>query len=86
MIGYHVTTVKKLARYTAMGTILPPVRFWRHRSSAEQWMRKTGRTIILQIECSVAHPLPDHRPRGHAWWTPELIRAWHPVSDEGSEE
>lgn len=76
MIGYHVTTLKKLARYEATGCILEPVRFWSNRVSAEAWARKTGRTVVLEISVSRAYPLPDHRPRGHAWWSDEFVREW----------
>lgn len=76
MKGWHVTTPKKLGRYEATGAILPPVRFWRFPASAEAWARKTGRSVVLEIEVEAAHPLPDHRPRGHAWWTPETVRCW----------
>ena len=76
MIGYHVTTPKKLARYVSTGAILPPVRFWRYEASAREWARRTGRTIVLCIEVSEVYPLPDHKPAGHAWWTPEMVRRW----------
>ncbi len=80
MIGYHVTTPKKLERYKATGVILSPVRFWIFKDSASTWMKKTGRTIILKINVDKAYPLPDHQPRGHAYWTPEIIRKWEIVS------
>jgi hypothetical protein len=76
MIGYHVTTPKKLLRYESTGAILPPVRFWRFGESAARWARRTGRTVILRIEAAEAYPLPDHHPRGHAWWTPDIVRGW----------
>ena len=76
VIGYHVTTPKKLARYIATSCILPPVRFWQFPNSAREWARRTGRTIILRIEVKEAYPLPDHKPRGHAWWTPDMVRKW----------
>ena len=76
MNGFHVTTPKKLARYIATGCILPPVRFWRFEDSAKAWANKTHRTVILRIEASEAYPMPDHHPRGHAWWTPEHVRNW----------
>lgn len=71
MIGYHVTTPKKLDRYKATGGILPPVRFWPNRFTAERWAKKTGRSVILEIEVSQSYPLPDHKP---ARWTSEFIR------------
>ena len=76
MVGYHVTTPAKLARYQATGCILAPVRFWLYRASAEAWAEKTQRSVVLQIEPTEAYPLPDHQPRGHAWWTPWNVRNW----------
>lgn len=76
MTGYHVTTPAKLSRYEATGMILPPVRFWRWQASATAWGLRTGRTVVLRIEVGTAYPLPDHRPPGHAWWTPEYVRGW----------
>jgi hypothetical protein len=75
MTGYHVTTPAKLSRYIATGNcILPPVRFWKFLQSAENWGKKTQRSVILKIEVNEAYPLPDHKPKGHAWWTPEIVR------------
>lgn len=81
MRGYHVTTPKKLARYEATGCILEPVRFWVVWDSARAWAERTGRSVILQIEVppGLAYPLPDHKPRGHAWWTDQIIRRWEKV-------
>jgi len=76
MTLYHVTTPRKVRRYRASGGILPPVRGWRFVASAEAWAAKTGRTVILKIDVTEAYPLPDHRPRGHAWWSPEIVRSW----------
>ena len=70
MIGYHVTTPKKLARYHMSGVILPPVRFWPSLWSAQRWARKTGRSCIIKIYVQQVYPLPDHRP---AYWTPEIV-------------
>lgn len=80
MIGYHVTTPKKLERYQKTGAILSPVRFWKYLESAKAWAKRTNRSIILQIEVKESHPLPDHKPRGHAHWSPELVREWKVVS------
>lgn len=71
--GWHVTTPRKMDRYKATGAILPPVRFWPELSCARKWAKKTGRTVILEIQTSVSYPLPDHKP---ARWTPELVREW----------
>ena len=79
MMGYHVTTPRKLERYHKTGCILSPVRFWKYLSSAEAWAKRTGRTKILRIDVRVAHPLPDHKPRGHAYWTDECVRGWWPI-------
>lgn len=79
MIGYHVTTERKVERYRATGCILPPVRFWAFRNSAEAWAKKTGRTVILTIEVKEAFPLPDHQPRGHAYWSPECVSHWEAI-------
>jgi len=76
MIGYHVTTPKKLARYVASRAIFPPVRFWQFLPSARAWALRTGRTVILRIDVETAYPMPDHQPRGHAWWTPGYVRKW----------
>jgi len=76
MLGYHVTTPKKLERYHITGAILPPVRFWPNLYTARRWAKKTRRTIILEIECVKSHPLPDHKP---AEWTSETIFEWNEV-------
>jgi len=73
MVGYHVTTQKKLARYKETGCILPPVRFWPNKQTAQRWAKRTGRDVILKIECSESYPLPDHKP---ARWTGEIIRSY----------
>ena len=76
MVGYHCTTEKKLGQYVKTGAILPPVRFWKYPDSAAQWCKRTSRNIILKINTETEHPLPDHKPNGHAYWTPEVIREW----------
>jgi len=42
MIGYHVTTPKKLEKYKKTGCILEPVRFWVNRDAAFSWAKRTG--------------------------------------------
>jgi len=76
MIGYHVTTPRKVARYHATGAILPPVRFWPSEATARRWSKRTGRHLVLQIEVMTSYPLPDHRP---ARWSPDLVRRWKQV-------
>jgi hypothetical protein len=83
MIGYHVTTPGKVARYIATGCILPPVRFWAFERSARNWMSRTKRSVVLEIEVDTAYPLPDHQPPGHAYWSPEMVRSWKPAVPAG---
>jgi hypothetical protein len=80
MTGFHVTTPAKLQRYHETGVILPPVRFWRTRETAERWAQRVGRSVILRCEIGEAYPLPDHQPRGMAWWTPWMVREWEEES------
>lgn len=80
MTGYHVTTPRKVERYIASGCILPPVRFWLYEGSATAWAARVKRSVLLRIEVGVAYPLPDHKPNGHAWWTPEHVREWNEVT------
>jgi len=81
MTGWHVTTVRKLARYKQTGGILPPVRFWRSLSTAEAWRKKTNRDMIISIEVDVAYPMSDHQPPMMAWWSPFVVREWKEVKD-----
>lgn len=76
MILYHCTTKSKIERYEKTGAIIPPVRSWKWINSAKEWNKKTGRNIILEIECNESYPLPDHKPLYHSYWTPEYIRSW----------
>ncbi len=86
IIGYHVTTPRKSARYQATGCILAPVRFWRFLNSAIAYAHKTGQEVILEIKVESAFPLPDHKPRGHAWWSPWNIQKWRPADVESPRE
>jgi len=74
MIGYHCTTTSKLEKYKRTGCILPPVRFWIFENSARMWLKKTCRDVLLKIEVDTSYPLPDHKPNGHGWWSPEHVR------------
>ena len=76
MIGYHVTTEKKVDRYIKTGCILSPVRFWNSLEQARAWARKTGRGVVLMIYATRVYPLPDHKPRGTSWWADENVRHW----------
>ncbi len=73
---WHATTPKKFARYQVTGGILPPVRGWAFPDSATAWARRTGRSIILEIDVPSAYPLPDHKPRGHGYWHDGIVREW----------
>ena len=61
MIAYHVTSAKKLARYSKAGGIKPPVRAWRDLISAGAFSIQTGRRLIVRLR------LPDDTPalEGH---------------------
>lgn len=67
---FHATTPKKLARYEATGTILPPIRGFDTEDAAREWGRTAGRTVILRVFPSgPVWPLPDHHQKsGLAWW------------------
>lgn len=79
--AYHCTTEKKLARYIATGAILPPVRFWTSEITARSWMSRVKRSVLLRFPWpEEAYPLPDHKPRGCAYWTPGMVREWRLVS------
>ena len=80
MTGYHVTTKAKVKRYLATGCILPPVRFWAFENSARAWGEKCSRDTVLKIEVKEVHPLPDHKPKGHAYWADEFVRKWEDLS------
>jgi hypothetical protein len=76
MVGYHVTTFKRMNRYRQTGGILPPVRFWPNLYLARQWQERTGRLVILKIQFRQTFPLPDHRP---ARWSPDCVTEWEVV-------
>ena len=50
MIVYHVTTLKKIAKYVASGQINPPVRAWENIRQAERMCISTGRRIIVRLK------------------------------------
>lgn len=62
MIGYHVTTPRKLERYLATRAILPPVRMWPTLRIARLWAARTGRAVILRVETDDrrTYPIHDH--------------------------
>jgi hypothetical protein len=71
---YHATTPKKLARYHATGTILPPVRGFDSEEGCREWGRVHGRSLVVKVTPSaLVYPLPDHHlPEGLAWWTTRI--------------
>ena len=78
---FHCTTPKRLKRYKDTGCILSPVRGWKYLKSAENWCKKTGRTIIIKFDAEKYYPLPDHKPLGHAFWCDEYIRNYKIIKD-----
>ena len=83
MVGFHCTTKRKLLRYIQTGCILPPVRFWSNIHSAKAWMQRVKRDTLLKIEVSddKSYPLPDHKPRGTAYWADEMVRVFEKVEE-----
>ena len=77
MIGYHVTTRRKLDKYIKTGVILPPVRFWPNQYTALKWLKRVNRDLILEIDVKESYPLPDHKP---ARWTQEIVRSWRIIN------
>lgn len=75
---YHATTPRKLARYRATGTILPPVRGFDTVEACQRFMRRTGRTLMLRVTPTMGPwPLPDHHhASGLAWWTTDIAEDW----------
>ena len=71
VILYHVTTVKKAARYRETGYIKGPVRGFDTLLAAMAWAIKTGRKIIYRVITNKqVHPMPDHHNKyGMACWT-----------------
>lgn len=61
MIVWHVTSLKKLAKYLKSGQINPPVRAWETIEQAERMSKSSGRRIILRLK------FPDNAPKleGH---------------------
>lgn len=80
MTLYHVTTPKKARLYGESKRIIAPVRGFDSLQGAMAWAIKVGRPVILEIECEVAWPLPDHSNRwGAAYWTPSDVTTWRGV-------
>jgi len=72
---YHCTTPKKLERYIDTGCILPPVRYWTTKYSAERWCKKTQRSIIICFDKpDPSWPLPI---KGGAEWTNRQVDKWN---------
>lgn len=54
MIGYHVTTKKKIMKYIKNGRTDAPIRAWKTIQEAERFSKQTGRRIIVRLK------LPDN--------------------------
>lgn len=83
---FHATTPKKLLRYQATGTILPPIRGWTTEKAAREFARRTLRSVILKLTLdSPAWPLPDHHiPEGLAFWTLSVV-GWEVLPEKEPE-
>lgn len=74
---YHATTEKMVKRYHASSRIIAPVRGFTTLAAAMAWSIKTGKRIILEIEGTDCHKLPDHHNRfGQAWWVDHDVTEW----------
>jgi len=74
---YHVTTQKKVQHYHSSKRIISPVRGFDTLMGAMAWAIKTGRTVILELECNDVHKLPDHHNSyGTAFWNDGDITNW----------
>lgn len=79
-ILYHATTPKKIQAYMRSGKIHKPVRGFTTEKAAMAWAMKTQRSVILKIEGSDCHKLPDHHNAfGEAWWIDHDVDAWEAV-------
>lgn len=86
---FHATTPKKVQKYHQSGKINTPVRgfttlvqrfstkmLWTDEA-AMAWACKTGRSVILEIQGTDCHKLPDHHNRfGEAWWIDHDVLTW----------
>ncbi len=74
---YHATTPKKARLYRHTGHIIAPVRGFTTITGAMAWAMKTGRTVIMKIQCDAPHKLPDHHNEfGEAWWNDGNVTQW----------
>lgn len=71
---FHVTTGRKVKAYRMTGMIHAPVRGFDTLMAAMAWAMKTGRKVIMRVECvTPAQLLPDHHNEwGKAWWTGDV--------------
>jgi hypothetical protein len=80
MILYHATTPKKVQKYRQSGRIISPVRGFTTFQAAMAWACKVNRCIILKIEGTHCHKLPDHHNAwGEAWWIDHDVLEWNCV-------
>lgn len=74
---YHATTPKKVRLYHQSKRIISPVRGFTTIEAALAWACKTQRSVILEIEGSECHKLPDHHNKwGEAWWIDHDVYEW----------
>ena len=77
MILYHATTQKKAKLYRQTGHIKAPVRGFTTMQGAMAWAMKVGRTVIMEIDATSPHKLPDHHNQfGEAWWNDGNVENW----------
>ena len=87
MILYHATTPKKVKLYHHSERIIAPVRGFTTPMAAMAWAMKTGRVVILEIECDAPHKLPDHHNEfGEAWWNDGDVTNWKCFYSAGKDE
>jgi hypothetical protein len=77
MILFHATTPKKVQKYHQSGRIISPVRAFTTLQAAMAWACKVNRSVVLQIEGTDCHKLPDHHNIwGEAWWVDHDVLEW----------
>ena len=63
---WHVTTLKKIRKYTETGYIKPPVRAWKDITCVPKFSLGTGRRVIIRLNFPKNAPaLPNHN--GAVW-------------------
>lgn len=74
---YHVTTERKMRKYHESKCIRAPIRGFTTLMGAMAWAIKVNRQVILEIDSSDCHKLPDHHNKwGEAWWVDHDVTNW----------